>query len=99
VGAAQWACNVVLLGFLRSFILCNATVFKYGVKIGRVLWIGSLSDLYRLPGDILISFSTGLGKHTALIISDGLLHALDGRELVAVLAHLNDSHGEIRLPQ
>jgi len=28
-----------------------------------------------------------------------LLHALDGRELVAVLAHLNDSHGEIRLPQ
>ncbi|MDR7926869.1 M48 family metalloprotease [Acidithiobacillus thiooxidans] len=42
------------------------------------------SILYRLPTPALSAFSTGLGKHAALIISDGLLH---GRELAAVLAH------------
>jgi Zn-dependent protease with chaperone function len=43
--------------------------------------------LYRLPTPALNAFSTGLGKHVALVISDGLLRALDGRELAAVLAH------------
>ncbi|WP_414040746.1 zinc metalloprotease HtpX [Acidithiobacillus sp. M4-SHS-6] len=43
--------------------------------------------LYHLPTPVLNAFSTGLDAHVSLVISDGLLRALDGRELAAVLAH------------
>ena len=46
-----------------------------------------LPTLYHLPTSALNAFSTGLGAHVSLVVSDGLLRALDGRELAAVLAH------------
>ena len=46
-----------------------------------------LPTLYHLPTPALNAFSTGLDAHVSLVISDGLLRALDGRELAAVMAH------------
>ncbi len=43
--------------------------------------------LYHLPTPVLNAFSTGIGKHVSITVSDGLLRALDGRELAGVLAH------------
>ncbi|MHB1706686.1 zinc metalloprotease HtpX [Acidithiobacillus sp.] len=54
---------------------------------GRSSGLAHFPHLYHLPTPVLNAFSTGIGKNVSITISDGLLRALDGRELAGVLAH------------
>ncbi len=56
-------------------------------KLASRSGLAHFPHLYRLPTPVLNAFSTGIGKNVSITISDGLLRALDGRELAGVLAH------------
>lgn len=43
--------------------------------------------LYYIPSSVMLAFSVGMRKDTAIAVSDGLLRELTAREMAAVLAH------------
>ena len=55
-------------------------------KLASRSGLAHFPHLYRLPTPVLNAFSTGIGKNVSITISDGLLRALDDRELAGVLA-------------
>ena len=56
-------------------------------ELSRRAKLPGVPELYYVPTSMLNAFTTGNRKNAAIAITDGLLRALDTRELVAVLAH------------
>lgn len=56
-------------------------------ELSRRAKLPDVPKLYHVPTRMLNAFTTGNRKNAAIAITDGLLRALDTRELVAVLAH------------
>lgn len=49
--------------------------------------LGHLPRLYHVPSRMINAFAVGRRQQSAIAVTDGLLHALDAREINAVLAH------------
>ncbi len=56
-------------------------------QLARRAGLERLPRLYWLPTSLLNAFAVGRRERAAIGLSDGLLRALDGRELAGVLAH------------
>jgi heat shock protein HtpX len=55
--------------------------------LARRAGLPTVPALYYIPSSMTNAFSTGFSDHAAIAVSDGLLHRLNTRETVAVLAH------------
>ena len=56
-------------------------------ELSRRANLANVPKLYHVPTSMLNAFTTGNRNNAAIAMTDGLLRALDTRELVAVLAH------------
>ncbi len=56
-------------------------------ELSRRAGLPRVPDLYYIPSRMVNAFATGTQKRAAIAITDGLLHTLDTRETIAVLAH------------
>ncbi|MCR6631585.1 MAG: zinc metalloprotease HtpX [Magnetospirillum sp.] len=74
-------------------------LYSMGAELARRAGLAEVPPLLFIPRNELIALSTGWGREGAVAVSDGLLRALGGRELAAVLAH-ETSHlraGDLKL--
>lgn len=75
--------------------------FPEGISILKTLAkraeLPQVPNFYYLPSALPNAFTTGHGKRTTIVVSDGLLRTLDPRELTAVLAHeiSHIAHGDM----
>lgn len=56
-------------------------------ELARRAGLPQAPRLYYLPSSMVNAFSVGRGRQAAIGVSDGLLHTLNGREAIGVLAH------------
>lgn len=74
-------------------------LFSLEGELARRAELERVPPLLYIPRPELIALSTGWGRNAAIALSDGMLRALPGRELAAVLAH-ETSHirdGDLKL--
>ncbi|MDX8407044.1 MAG: zinc metalloprotease HtpX, partial [Mariprofundaceae bacterium] len=57
------------------------------VSLARRAELSQVPTVFYIPSSTPNAFATGTGEHSVIGVTDGLLHLLDERELVAVLAH------------
>lgn len=57
------------------------------VQISQNAGLAKVPELYYIPSRVLNAFAVGGKRHSAIAVTDGLLRAMDLRELAGVLAH------------
>ena len=62
-------------------------LYKMLIQLSEKAQLEHIPILYYLPSQILNSFTLGEKENACIVLSDGLIRNLDGREMYGVLAH------------
>ncbi|WP_430903285.1 zinc metalloprotease HtpX [Nitrosomonas sp. ANs5] len=68
-------------------------------ELARRAKLESIPKLHYIPSTMINAFATGSRRHSAIALTDGLLHTLTPRELVGVIAHeiAHIANGDLRV--
>lgn len=80
----------VVMRLYRARALAPAEVpplYRMVAQLGERAGLEHLPQLYYIPSRMVNAFAVGTRRHAGIGLTDGLLRALDRRELAAVLAH------------
>ncbi len=81
--------RLILSMYQAQSLSVNAApeLYKMLIQLSEKANLDYVPNLYYLPSQILNSFTVGEKENASIVLSDGLLQSLNGREMYGVLAH------------